>query len=96
MTPLRKRMIESRDLRGVAPKTLKIYVDCTARFFDNGNPCGSARLPSVQILLSHPALLEMNPKRGICSRSRLKTGDRRIPSTAAPPVACKSLDLVAY
>jgi integrase/recombinase XerD len=32
MTPLRKRMIEELELRGVSPKTLKIYVDCVARF----------------------------------------------------------------
>lgn len=32
MTPLRKRMIETLQLRGVSPKTVKIYVDCTARF----------------------------------------------------------------
>jgi len=32
MTPLRKRMIEALELRGVSPKTLKLYVDCIARF----------------------------------------------------------------
>lgn len=32
MTPLRKRMIETLELRGVSPKTIKLYVDCTARF----------------------------------------------------------------
>lgn len=32
MTPLRKRMIEALELRGVSPKTLKLYVDCVARF----------------------------------------------------------------
>lgn len=32
MTPLRKRMIETLELRGVSPKTVKLYVDCTARF----------------------------------------------------------------
>jgi len=32
MTPLRKRTIETLELRGVSPKTLKIYVDCIARF----------------------------------------------------------------
>jgi site-specific recombinase XerD len=32
MTPLRKRTIEALELRGVSPKTLKIYVDCIARF----------------------------------------------------------------
>ncbi|MBL9080896.1 MAG: site-specific integrase [Planctomycetales bacterium] len=32
MTPLRKRMIETLELRGVSPKTVRLYVDCTARF----------------------------------------------------------------
>ena len=32
MTPLRQRMIEALELRGVSPKTLKLYVDCVARF----------------------------------------------------------------
>lgn len=32
MTPLRKRMIEALELRGVSPKTLKLYIDCVARF----------------------------------------------------------------
>jgi len=32
MTPLRKRMIETLELRGVSPKTVKLYVDCVARF----------------------------------------------------------------
>lgn len=32
MTPLRQKMIESLELRGVSPKTLKLYVDCVARF----------------------------------------------------------------
>jgi site-specific recombinase XerD len=32
MTPLRKRMIEALELRGVSPKTLQLYVDCVARF----------------------------------------------------------------
>lgn len=32
MTPLRQRMIETLELRGVSPKTLKLYVDCVARF----------------------------------------------------------------
>ena len=32
MTPLRKRMIETLELRGVSPKTLKLYIDCVARF----------------------------------------------------------------
>lgn len=32
MTPLRKRMIETLELRGVSPKTVKLYVDCAARF----------------------------------------------------------------
>jgi site-specific recombinase XerD len=32
MTPLRKRMIEALELRGVSPKTVKLYVDCVARF----------------------------------------------------------------
>jgi integrase/recombinase XerD len=32
MTPLRKRMTEELELRGVSPKTLKLYVDCVARF----------------------------------------------------------------
>lgn len=32
MTPLRKRMIEALELRGSSPKTIKLYVDCTARF----------------------------------------------------------------
>ena len=32
MTPLRKRMIEALELRGVSPKTLRLYVDCVARF----------------------------------------------------------------
>ena len=32
MTPLRKRMIESLELRGMSPKTVRLYVDCVARF----------------------------------------------------------------
>ena len=32
MTPLRQRMTESLELRGVSPKTLRIYIDCVARF----------------------------------------------------------------
>lgn len=32
MTPLRQRMIEELELRGMSPKTLKLYVDCVARF----------------------------------------------------------------
>jgi integrase/recombinase XerD len=32
MTPLRQKMMESLELRGVSPKTLKLYVDCVSRF----------------------------------------------------------------
>jgi site-specific recombinase XerD len=32
MTPLRKRMIDALELRGMSPKTLRLYVDCVARF----------------------------------------------------------------
>lgn len=32
MTPLRQRMIETLELHGLSPKTLKLYVDCVARF----------------------------------------------------------------
>lgn len=32
MTPLRKRMIEELELRGMSPKTVKLYVDCVSRF----------------------------------------------------------------
>jgi integrase/recombinase XerD len=32
MTPLRKRMIAALELRGISPKTVKLYVDCVARF----------------------------------------------------------------
>ena len=32
MTPLRQQMIDALELRGCAPKTVKIYVDCIARF----------------------------------------------------------------
>jgi integrase/recombinase XerD len=32
MSPLRKRMIEALELRGLSPKTVKVYVDCVARF----------------------------------------------------------------
>lgn len=32
MSPLRKRMIEALELRGLSPKTVKLYVDCVARF----------------------------------------------------------------
>lgn len=32
MTPLRQRMIEALELRGLTPKTVRIYVDCVARF----------------------------------------------------------------
>jgi integrase/recombinase XerD len=32
MTPLRKRMTDELELRGFAPKTVKLYVDCVARF----------------------------------------------------------------
>lgn len=31
MTPLRKRLIEALELRGMSPKTTRIYVDCVAR-----------------------------------------------------------------
>jgi integrase/recombinase XerD len=32
MTPLRQRMSEALELSDVSPKTLKLYVDCVARF----------------------------------------------------------------
>jgi len=32
MTPLRQKMTEALELRGVSPKTLRLYVDCVARF----------------------------------------------------------------
>jgi len=32
MTPLRQKMTEALELRGVSPKTLKLYIDCVARF----------------------------------------------------------------
>jgi len=32
MTPLRQKMMESLELRGVSPKTIKLYIDCVARF----------------------------------------------------------------
>ena len=32
MTPLRQRMIETLELRGFSPKTVKLYIDCVARF----------------------------------------------------------------
>jgi site-specific recombinase XerD len=32
MTPLRQQMIDSLELRGCSPKTVKLYVDCIARF----------------------------------------------------------------
>ena len=32
MTPLRQRMIDALELRGVSPKTVKLYVDCISRF----------------------------------------------------------------
>lgn len=32
MTPLRQKMMETLELRGVSPKTVKLYVDCVARF----------------------------------------------------------------
>lgn len=32
MTPLRQRMLEELELRGLSPKTTKIYIDCVARF----------------------------------------------------------------
>ena len=32
MTPLRKRMIEELELRGVAPSTVKLYIGCVSRF----------------------------------------------------------------
>jgi site-specific recombinase XerD len=32
MTPLRQQMIDALELRGCSPKTVKIYVDCIARF----------------------------------------------------------------
>jgi site-specific recombinase XerD len=32
MTPLRKQMVDALELRGVSPKTVKLYVDCVSRF----------------------------------------------------------------
>jgi integrase/recombinase XerD len=32
MTPLRQQMIEALELRGMSPKTIRLYVDCVARF----------------------------------------------------------------
>jgi integrase/recombinase XerD len=32
MTPLRKRMTEALELRGLSPKSVKLYIDCVARF----------------------------------------------------------------
>lgn len=32
MTPLRQKMMEELELRGASPKTVRIYVDCVARF----------------------------------------------------------------
>lgn len=32
MTPLRKRMLEELELRGLSPTTTKLYIDCVARF----------------------------------------------------------------
>jgi integrase/recombinase XerD len=32
MTPLRKQMIEALALRGLSPKSVRLYVDCVARF----------------------------------------------------------------
>ena len=32
MTPLRQKMTEVLELRGVSPKTLRLYIDCVARF----------------------------------------------------------------
>jgi site-specific recombinase XerD len=32
MTPLRKQMIEALELRGSSPKTVRLYVECVARF----------------------------------------------------------------
>ncbi len=32
MTPLRQQMIDALELRGCSPKTVKLYVDCIARF----------------------------------------------------------------
>jgi integrase/recombinase XerD len=32
MTPLRQKMTEALELRGVSPKTLRLYIDCVARF----------------------------------------------------------------
>ena len=32
MTPLRKQMTDALELRGLSPKTVRLYVDCVARF----------------------------------------------------------------
>src|SRR5262245_16793046 len=57
MTPLRKRMIETLELRGVSPKTVKLYVDCTARFarYFGKNPeqLGSEEVRKYLLYLVH-------------------------------------------
>ena len=57
MTPLRKRMTEALELRGVSPKTLKIYIDCVARFArhfgKSPEQLGSAEVRTYLLYLVH-------------------------------------------
>lgn len=57
MTLLRKRMIEALELRGVSPKTVKLYVGCVARFarYFNKSPeqLGSDEVRTYFLYLIH-------------------------------------------
>lgn len=57
MTPLRQRMTEALELRGVSPKTLRLYIDCVARFArhfgKSPEQLGSAEVRTYLLYLVH-------------------------------------------